>query len=169
MKTLTIEFKWAFLFFLMSLVWMVLEKLAGLHSTHIDKHLIYTNFFAIPAIALYVLALRDKRQNFYQQEMTYWQGFRSGIVITLIIAALSPLTQWIISYVITPEYFPNVIRYALQTGYYKTAAEANAHFNYQNYAVQSVIGALGMGLVTTAIVAIFTRHRRVSNRTVPAG
>lgn len=31
-----IEIKWAVIFIAMSLLWMVLEKLTGLHSTYID-------------------------------------------------------------------------------------------------------------------------------------
>jgi len=34
----------------MSLVWMLLEKLTGLHGKYIDYHLYLTNVFAIPAI-----------------------------------------------------------------------------------------------------------------------
>ena len=102
MKKIKIEIKWAILFSITLLVWMVLEKLVGLHSQHIDKHMIYTNFFAIPAIIIYVLALRDKRKNFYEGVMTYKQGFIAGIIITVIVAALSPLTQYITSIYITP-------------------------------------------------------------------
>jgi len=51
-----IEVKWAVIFVIMSLLWMVLEKLTGLHDKHIDKQMIYTNFIAIPAIAVYVFA-----------------------------------------------------------------------------------------------------------------
>ena len=65
MKKYSIEIKWAIIFAVTTLVWMFLEKLVGLHSEHIDKHSIYTNFIAIPAIIIYVLALLDKRKNFY--------------------------------------------------------------------------------------------------------
>jgi hypothetical protein len=43
---------------------MLREKGLGLHSRHIDKHMIYTNFYAIP-VGVYVLALLDKRKNYY--------------------------------------------------------------------------------------------------------
>ena len=38
-----------------------------------------------------------------------------------------------------------------------TQQEANDFFNLKNYIVEGLIGAPIMGLVTTAIVAIFTR------------
>ena len=49
---------------------MVLERMLGWHSTHIDKHATYTNFFAIVAIAIFVVALIDKRNNDYEGSMT---------------------------------------------------------------------------------------------------
>jgi chorismate synthase len=50
MKNLQIEIKWACIFSGVGLVWMVLEKLSGLHGKYIDYHLYLTNLFAIPAI-----------------------------------------------------------------------------------------------------------------------
>ena len=159
MKNIKIEIKWALIFVAMSLAWMLIEKLAGLHDAHIDKHPIYTNFIAIPAIAVYVLALNDKRKNFYGGSMSYQQGFISGLIITLIVTLLSPLTQYITSNIITPGFFANAIEYAVANG--KTSREAaEAYFSLKNYIVQGLIGAPVMGVVTTAIVAIFTRGKK---------
>lgn len=158
-----IEIKWAFVFIIMSLLWMVLEKLCGLHSTHIDKHQYLTMLFMIPAIWVYVLALKDKKKNDYGGIMSFKQGIISGLIITLIVALFSPLTQWIISCIITPEYFPNVIEYSLKTGYHKTREEAEAYFSLENYMKQSVIGALMMGTITTLIVAFFVRNTKTKD------
>lgn len=158
MKKYSIEIKWAIIFAVTTLVWMFLEKLVGLHSEHIDKHSIYTNFIAIPAIIIYVLALLDKRKNFYSGIMTYKQGFVSGLIITLIVTVLSPLTQFITSTIITPEYFPNVIKHVVSRELMKQE-EAEKFFNLNAYIVQGLIGAFVMGLITTAIVAIFTRRK----------
>lgn len=160
MKKLKIEIKWAIIFSVMGLLWMVLEKLCGLHGKYIDYHLYLTNLFAIPAIIIMVVALKDKKKNFYYGQMNYKQGLISGIGLSVIIALLSPLTQWVTSFVITPEYFPNVIKRSVEIGYFKTTAEAEANFNYQNYAIQGAIGALVMGIVTTAIAMIFIRTKK---------
>lgn len=156
MKQYNIEIKWAIAFVFMSLGWMLLERLSGLHTQHIDKHEIYTNFIALPAIAIYVFALLDKRKNFYGNSMSYKQGLISGLIITLIVTAFSPLTQYITFAIITPDYFPNAIKYTVDAQK-MTQQEANDFFNLKNYIVQGLIGAPIMGLVTTAIVAIFTR------------
>lgn len=163
MRKLTIELKWAVLFALTTLAWMVGEKLAGLHDTHIDKHATYTNFFAVPAIALYVLALLDKRKNAYGGAMTWKQGFISGLYITLFVTILSPLTQVITSEVITPNFFSNAIRYTVSTGELEQAV-AEQHFSLKSYIVMGLIGAPVMGIVTSAIVALFTRKRKQETR-----
>jgi hypothetical protein len=160
MTKIKIEIKWAIFFSIMTLLWMVIEKLSGLHGKYIDYHLYLTNLFAFPAILFLVLALKEKKKIFYGGQMNYKQGLISGIILSVIIALLSPLTQWVISYVISPEYFPNVIKRSVELGYFKTTAEAEVNFNYANYAKQSAIGALLMGVVTTAIAMIFIRTKK---------
>ena len=157
MKKIKIEIKWAIIFTIMVLVWMFMEKLAGLHSDHIDKHPIYTNFIFIPSIVIYILALLDKRKNVYNGIMTYKQGLISGLVITLIVTILSPLNQYITSTMITPDYFSNAIEYVVSESK-MNQIEAENYFSLKNYTIQALIGAPIVGTVTTAIVAIFTRR-----------
>ena len=63
MKNIKIELKWAFIFILTMLLWMLFEKSMGWHDEKIADHATYTNFFAIPAILVYVFALLDKKRN----------------------------------------------------------------------------------------------------------
>ncbi|WP_209329062.1 DUF4199 domain-containing protein [Lunatimonas salinarum] len=160
MKNLKIELKWAIIFSVVVLLWMVLEKLSGLHDKYIDYHLYLTNLFAIPAIVVMVMALKDKKRTHYKGQISYLQGVTSGVILSIFISLLSPITQWITTYVITPEYFPNVIQRSVELGYYATTAEAEATFNFKNYVVQGLIGALIMGILTTAIAMIFIRSKR---------
>lgn len=159
MNNIKIELKWAIVFSVVTLVWMVLEKISGLHGKYIDYHLYLTNLFAIPAIWMMIMALKDKKKNDYNENISYKQGLVSGIILSVFIAMLSPLTQWITSYIITPEYFPNVIKRSVELGYFKTTLEAEANFNYPNYAKQGAIGALVMGILTTTIAMIFIRTK----------
>jgi hypothetical protein len=160
MKKVKIEIKWAIIFSLTTLAWMLLERISGLHDKYIDYQMYLTNLFAIPAIIVMVLALKSKRKFFYSGNMTYKQGLISGIILSVFIALLSPLTQWLITYVITPDYFPNVITRSVELSYYKTIADAEANFNFKNFAIQSTIGALVMGIITTSIAMIFIRTKQ---------
>ncbi|MBK9333359.1 MAG: DUF4199 domain-containing protein [Ignavibacteria bacterium] len=158
MKNLKIEFKWAVIFMIMMLLWMLIEKLAGLHDENIVKHAIYTNLVAIPAVAVYVLALLDKKNNFYDGNMSYMQGFKTGLIITVIVTIVSPLTQYITSTFITPDYFSNVTEFAVKEGK-MTKEEALNFFNLKSYIMQGLIGAVVMGIITSAIVAYFIRSK----------
>ncbi len=159
MKKYSIEIKWAFLFIIMTFVWIFIEKLAGLHSEHIDKHPVYTNFIAIPAILIYLLAMYDKRKNYYSGQMSWKQGFVCGLIITAIVTVLSPVTQVIVSEVISPEFFPNVIKYSVSSGALKQE-EAEQYFNLKNYIIQGLIGAPVMGIVTSVITAFIAKSKQ---------
>jgi len=154
-----IEMKWAFIFVAMSLIWMLLEKITGLHDQHIRVHSTFSNFIAIPAIATYVFALLDKRNSFYSGQMSYIQGLVCGLIITLIVTILSPLTQIITSKIITPEFFTNAINYTVSSGSL-TKEAAEEYFSLKNYIIQGLIGAPIMGIFTSAIVAIFVRKTK---------
>jgi len=157
LNAIATEVKWALIFTAMMIAWMVGERLTGLHGEHIAQHPVYTNLVAIPAIVIYVLALRDKRDRDLGGVMSWGQGFKSGVILTVIITALTPLTQLLTHKVISPQYFPNVIALSVDQGML-SQAEAEAYFNLQNYLLLSAVGALVMGLVTAAIVAIFVRQ-----------
>ncbi|MBK9291477.1 MAG: DUF4199 domain-containing protein [Bacteroidetes bacterium] len=156
MKRFHIEFRWAIYFAIMMLAWMLLERLTGLHDKHIARHAIFTNLIAIPAITIYVLALLDVRRHKYNGQMTYSQGFISGLIITAIVTIFSPLLQYLTSEVISPEYFRNMIAFAVSEGR-MSQEEADAFFNLRSYIGQVLVGTPVMGIFTTAIVAIFTR------------
>lgn len=132
--------------------------LGGFHDSRIEQHAIVTNLVAIPAIVVYVLALLDKRKNHYGGKMTYVQGLVTGLIITLFVTLVSPLTQYIISEIITPDYFKNMIKYAVNNDI-MTIEEARANFNLKSYIIQVLIGTPIMGAVTSAVVAIFTRKK----------
>jgi hypothetical protein len=158
MNSRKIEIKWGVLFILVGLIWMVFEKTMGWHDVHIDKHATYAVFIAPIAIAIYVFALLDKKRNFYGGKMTYMEGFKSGLIITLVVVILSPLSQYITSTYITPDFFKNIIEYSVSSGKMEEQA-AEEYFNLQKYMIQSVIGAAIMGLITTAIVVFFVRSK----------
>ncbi|MBK8980728.1 MAG: DUF4199 family protein [Ignavibacteria bacterium] len=51
----------------------------------------------MPAVAVYVFAPLDKKKNFYNGNMKYKQGFICGLIITIIVTVISPLSQYIIN------------------------------------------------------------------------
>lgn len=87
------------------------------------------------------------------------QGFITGVIITIIITILTPLTQFITLKIITPIYFPNIIAYVVENGQ-MTQLAAEKYFSMKSYIIQSIIAAPLMGLVTSALVSIFVRNEK---------
>ncbi len=158
MKKFAIEIKWGIIFTLVSLLWIYMEKALGWHDELIAKQAIYTNFFAIVAIILYILALLDKRRNFYHGKITWTQGFISGVVLSVVVAILSPLAQYISMEYISPDYFAHMISYTVESGRMSQEA-AEGYFNLKSYMLQSFFFAMAVGTVTSAIVALIVRRK----------
>jgi hypothetical protein len=158
MKKYKIEIKWALIFAVMFLLWMVLEKLTGLHDKHLEKQQFVTMLILIPSIIVYILAIMDKKKNFYAGNMTYKQSFLSGLILTLFVVMLSPINQLITSYIITPDYFANVIEHTVKSGMF-TQEQAEAQFNIKSYIITSIVGGLVTGLIFSAIISIFTKSK----------
>ena len=101
--------------------------------------------------------MREKRRRQFDKKMTWLQGFVTGLKMAIFVALLSPLAQYITHNYITPEYFNNVVTYSV-TNDLMSIKEANDYFNINNYIWQSALGALGGGLIISAIVAIFMKR-----------
>ncbi len=125
-------------------------------NTHIEKHATYTNFFALVAVAVYVFALRDKRDNDFNGYMSWKDGFISGVIISLMVMVLTPFSQLITAYVITPDYFKSAIEYGVKHGL-TTRSDAEAYFNLKHYVILSTVSAPLMGIITSAVVAFFIK------------
>lgn len=161
MNKFSIEIKWGIIFTIAALVWMYIEKALGWHDELISKHAIYTNIFAVVAIVVYVLALRDKKLNYYNGQMTWTQGFISGVIVSVVVAILAPLAQYVTHEFITPNYFDNVIAYSVENDMMNQEG-AEAYFSLTSYMMQAAFGALAMGVVTSAIVALFVKSKNKS-------
>ena len=158
MKSIKTELKWAIIFILMSMAWIYVEKMTGLHDENIAQHLIYTNLFAIPAILVYIFALREKKKN-YQHSFTYKKSFLSGLILSLMIALLAPLSTFMSVEYISPNFFSNIIAYSVENEI-MTQTAALEEFNTQSYMLNSLMFSPIFGIVTTAIVAIFVRDKK---------
>jgi hypothetical protein len=158
MKKFTIEIKWGVIFTIAGLLWMFLEKKLGWHDALIAKQPVYSMLFAIIAILIFVIALKDKKTNYYNSNMDWKQGFISGCIVSLVVAILSPLSQYITVEFISPNYFQNAINNAVLNNKMKLE-DAKAFFNLNSYIFQAAFGGLSMGIVTSAIVAYFIKTK----------
>lgn len=159
MKSKLIEIKWAIIFTVIALLWMMFEKSMGWHDALIAKHSLYTNWFALIAILVYIVALLDKRKNSFNGKMRWMDGFKSGVLISIFVAILSPLSQYITHEIISPNYFENIRNFSIESGE-MTKEQAEDYFSFNSYVFQAAIGALVMGVVTSAVVALFVKSKK---------
>jgi hypothetical protein len=100
-----------------------------------------------------------------------WTGVRTGAmidVITALIAVLMQIGYYTAIHPAWPEYMSQQAReYFSRQGLSqaqteKMAAEAHQGFSLESYATQSALTALLAGIVLSAIIMIFLRHRRMT-------
>ena len=152
-----LELKWAAILFLVTMLWMFFEKMMGWHGENIAQHAIYTNIYDILFAMVFAAALHDKKSK-TEGSFSWKQGFTYCIYITVIIAAISPLTQTIIHKIISPEYFPNIISFAVDNDFL-TQEAAESNFNLNSYIIQNFIGTLILGAAVSLILPLFFRRR----------
>ena len=155
MKT---ELKWAVIFAVMGLVWLMLEYLVGLQTKHIAWHPLLTNLVFLPTIAVYVLALCEKRAQL-GGKLTFKQGLISGLSLAAFAALLSPLGQPLFHQFVNPNFFADMVQFTVSSGK-ATLAEALSFFNLPSYLLMSGVGALMTGLLASLILAWLLRTKQ---------
>ena len=160
MKKFAIEIKWAIISIIIFLAWMTLEKQLGFHDEKLKWQMVFTLLILFPTFIIYFLALRDKKKNYYQNNMNWKQGFISSIVISFVVAIFSPISQFITHEFITPDYFEKMISLSVESKR-MTLEQAQNYFNLTAYIWQSISGGLSMGVVIGAIVAYLIRTKTV--------
>ena len=148
-------FRFSMMFALVSLSWLIMEFLLGLHTVHIDQFLLYDNLFFIPAVAIMVWALRYRRAEL-GSAWTYWEGLKLGGIMGLMVGALSIPSLYFFFTYFNPSFFDDFIAFSVGSGE-ATPEEAAAYFNFKSYATQSALFAPVAGLVTNAIAGLFYR------------
>jgi len=154
MKT---EIKWGLIFTLVALLWVLLERLTGLHDKYIQLHPLLSILFAIPAVVMMVMAIRERRREL-GGGVTFKQAFLCGLGVSVVIALLAPLAQYLTQNFITPNYFTNAINYSVQKGL-QTREQAELYFSLKSYILQASLSGLVIGVITSLILAVTMRSK----------
>lgn len=157
MKKFAIEIKWGIRYFFAYLLWVYVEKMSGYYNEKINDYLMYSMLFYFIAIFIYVLAINDKKKNYFHNDMDWKQGAVTGVFMTIVIAILMPLCQIVIHKGMAPEFFPNMIKNTVAKG--GKIQNAEAFFNLSSFIFQSIFSALSFGVVISAIVAYFLQTK----------
>jgi uncharacterized protein YacL len=158
MEKFKIELKWAIIFSVSLLIWMCFEKTMGWHDEKVKFQPIYTMLFGVIAIIIYVLALLNKKKNYYNNKIEWKQGFLSGAILSLLIAILTPVVLYISFKYISPDYFTNIINYKIENSK-MTLEDAKKYFSMSNYMYTNTFSTLSNGIVISAIISYFIKSK----------
>lgn len=158
MKNLRIEFKWAMIFTILSVLWMYVEKNMGWHDNAIFNHQFYTELVIIPVLYFIVLIfeLREKKKNYFNNKITWEQALVSGGIVAVIVCVFSPLLQYYFSAVISPHYFEKATEIMVKNGRV-TRESAEDVYNLKASMIDAILFNLAMGIVSAAIIGYFIK------------
>lgn len=162
MKKFAIEIKWALIFILLFLAWMTLEKEMGYHDINIKWQPVFNLLFIFPTFILYVLALLEKKKKYYQDQMSWKQGMITAIIISFIIVFLSPITQFIIHEIISPDFLNNTINYTVSQKKL-TLTQAKEYTTLTSSIWKNISDGLSFGVVIGAIVAYLIQSKTIES------
>jgi len=153
-----LEIKYALIYSLITLAWLLLEFLFGLHTTYIEYHPIVTMFALIPTILVYRKFFLDKKKSL-GNSITLLDAIKSGLLLTVFIAILSPIMLFIFHYVINPSFFDSMIKYSVENKK-ATFEQATDYFNFNSYLQMTVAGGLFIGTLISVISALIVRDKK---------
>jgi hypothetical protein len=157
MKKFATEIKWGIRYAFLWILWLFIEKSSGYYEAKISDHALYSALFTFVTLFVYFVALKEKKNTFFKGEMTWKQGCITGIFLTVVMTVLTPFCQIIFHKAIAPEFFPNMIAYSMSNGNSRETAEN--YFSLSNYILQSAFGTLSLGVVLSAVVALFLQTK----------
>ena len=157
MKKFAIEIKWGIRYAFLWILWLFIEKSSGYYEAKISDHALYSMLFGFIMLFVYYVAIKEKKKVFFKDEMNWKQGCVTGIFLTIVMAVLTPVCQIIFHKSIAPEFFPNMIEYSVSKGNSREMAEN--YFNLTSYILQSIFATLSMGVVISAIMALFLQTK----------
>jgi hypothetical protein len=164
MKQFSIEFRWAFTFLLAQTLWIMLEKTLGFHDEKIQFQPLFSMLFVFVLLIIYVISLREKKAKAYNGNMTWREGFVSGLMLTLIIALFTTMTEYTKHHVISPYFLENMKALILKEN--KMSAEnANQFFTFSNTLSQSIFYTISIGVVITSTISWIIKSKETDQPT----
>ena len=158
MEKFKIEIKWAVIFTLFFILWIIVEKGLGFHDENIKNQMFFSYLYIIPTIMIYIFEHTDKKKNVYKNQINWTQGFISGCYMSLFICILSPIAQYICFEFVSPNFFKNAIAYLVESKI-MTLENATNYFSMKSYLIQGAFSGISFGILISAIMAYFLQTK----------
>lgn len=158
MKKFEIELKWASAFTAISIAWVYFEKFLGYHDVKVSSQALFSFWLMIPQALIYVVAIREKRQRYYNGEITWQKAFISGVVLSAVIAGLSPAAIYIMVEFVSPDFLSNIVEVRAEQGMQREGLEQLYSLN--SLVSQAIFNNLATGVFFSALIALIFKNKK---------
>jgi len=152
-----IEFRWASIFTAINLVWVYVEKYLGFHDELSYLHPVLSFLLIIPIGICIFFSLKQKRETYYSGHITWQKAFMSGAFLSLLIAALSIGTVYVMTLYVSPDFFDNAIKISVEKG--ANEAFVEQRFNLNAYIKDTMMFYLAAGVMISALMALLIKSK----------
>ncbi len=134
------------------LLWLATEFLIGLHDQLIQYHPYISILVVFIPVVCSRLAISAKAEEL-NGKITFKQALVTGVIVAVTAAIFMIGTQFIFHTLINPDFFDNMVKYAVKradlngTSLDQATIDAQRYFNLTSYLLQSSIFTLLFGLV----------------------
>lgn len=153
MNKYAIEIKWATIFSIAYLIWMLIEKQLGYHSDKALQEPLFNLLFIPITVLLFYLAIKDKKKVIFNGEMEWKEGFASGIVLTLLLTVTTTVVVMLTFNIISPDFFKT----AIEQSDNKDLAQLN--YNLPIFIKNNIFDKLSFGVVIAAIMSYMLKTK----------
>lgn len=145
-------------FTLLNFLWLYAERFFGWHSSGASQYSVYSMIMVIPQIVVTYLNMKEKSEKFFDGNIEWRKAFFSGAVLSVIIAALSPVIVFAMTEFVSPDFVTIAIEQSVEKG----MEESSAHslYNMNSLSKQAMFGNLATGVFWSAILALFFKKKK---------
>lgn len=158
MKKFAIEFRWGITYFLAYTLWLMMEKSLGFHGEKIMYQPVFHLLFFFVALGLYGLMLRDKKKNYFKNELNWRDGFFSGLMYTFIIAMLSVMSMVTFHEWLSPNFLEDMKNLVVSQGQLDEE-QATEFFSFSKTLSQHIYMILSQGAILSAMWSFFLKTK----------
>lgn len=153
MEKYKVEIKWSLIFAVVYFLWLFLEKYLGYHSEKALHEQIFNLLFVPIFILIYFLALKEKKKEILNNEMSWKDGFGCGLILTLLISITSTFVVFVFFTYVSPDFFETAISMS------KKKEIAQINYNLQVFVKNNIFDKLSFGIVFTSLISYFIKTK----------
>lgn len=152
MTKIKLEIYWGFYLAFTFILWMQLERWLGFHTEKIIVQPLFSSLLFIPLTFLYWRALLLKKQNDYNNTITFQQSFISSLLITAVFALFLPVALYFSLKYISPDLLQNFIAKTMKSGKV-SLKEAQSYYNFKSLLLMNYSSLLPIGIIIGYVIS----------------